>query len=117
MHRACVPKGCSLSSAAAARTPAGALRRRSYRSLSWGPAARHRPLLACILRRRPADMSSEGDAEGAGGTVTDALRDLGDTAFVTPQQVFRERHAPGEQIFHRRHADCVAEALEKSRTR
>lgn len=36
-------------------------------------------------------MPREGDAEGAGGAVADALRDLGDPALVAAQQVLRER--------------------------
>jgi NAD(P)-dependent dehydrogenase (short-subunit alcohol dehydrogenase family) len=62
-------------------------------------------------------VSSESDAEGAGGTVADALRNLGYTALVTAQQVLRECHAPGEQIFHRRDADRAAKALEERRAR
>jgi hypothetical protein len=55
----------------------------------------------------------EGDAEGAGGAVADALCNLGDAAFITAQQVLGERHAPSEQIFHRRHADRAVEAFKE----
>ena len=67
-----------------------------------------------IAPRRLADGAAEGGAEGAGGAVADALGDIGDAGFAAPQQVPGDRHAPGEQIFHRRQADGAREAIEEA---
>ena len=61
-------------------------------------------------------MPREGHAEGARGAVADVLRNLGDGDVLAPQEILRQRHAPAEQILHRRNAHCATEALEEGRT-
>lgn len=62
-------------------------------------------------------MSTERSAERAGGTVADAFGDLGNPDVGVTEQVLRERHAPCEEVFHRRQADSTRESLEKRRAR
>src|ERR1700733_4729668 len=66
-----------------------------------------------IARWRQSDITGEGHAEGACGTVAHALRNFGDATFFPPQQVLGDCHAPGEQIFDRGYAHGATESLEE----
>ena len=58
-------------------------------------------------------MSSERRAERARRAVADALGDLGDSEILAAEQIPRDGHPPGEQVFHRRHAHGAGEAVEE----
>ena len=72
---------------------------------------------ARVATRRLADVPAERGAEGARRAVADAFGDLGKPEVVPAEQILRDRHAPGEQVFHRRQAHGAREALEERRAR
>ena len=59
-------------------------------------------------------VSNEGHGEGAGRTIADLTGDLALRQGASQQQILGKRHAPGGEVFHRRAADLLTEALEKS---
>lgn len=58
-------------------------------------------------------MAAEGSAEGTGRTVADPFGDFGNPDFFAAEQIFREGHAPGKQVFHRRQPHVACEPIEK----
>jgi hypothetical protein len=62
-------------------------------------------------------MPAERGAEGARRAVADALGDVGKPEVVAAEQIPRDGHPPGEQVFHRRQADSAREAFEERRAR
>lgn len=46
-------------------------------------------------------MPTKGGAEGARRAVTDAFGDFADREVVPAEQILRDRHPQGEQVFHR----------------
>src|SRR5688500_12767877 len=62
---------------------------------------------ASVTAGRLAYVPAKRGAEGARRAVADAFGDLVDSKVVAAEQVLRDGHAPGEQVFHRRqsHAD------------
>lgn len=62
-------------------------------------------------------MPAERGAEGARRAVADAFSDLVEPELVAAEQILRDGHAPGEQVFHRRQAHGAREALEEPRAR
>ena len=72
---------------------------------------------ARVAARRLAHVPAERGAEGARRAVADAFGDLGDPEVVAAEQILRDGHAPGEQVFHRRQAHGAHEALEERRAR
>jgi len=58
-------------------------------------------------------VSAERGAECTRRGVADAFGDFANPDIFPAEQVFRDRHSPGEQIFHRRQADRAREALEE----
>ena len=73
--------------------------------------------LARVATRRPAHVPAERGAEGARRTVADAFGDLVEPEVVAAEQVLRDGHAPGEQVFHRWQAHSAREAFEERRAR
>src|SRR5262249_29515050 len=73
-------------------------------------------LLPCVVRWWQSDVAREGNAEAARGAVADLLRDLGDGGVLVPQEVFRQGHAPAEQVLHWSNPHGATETLEERRT-
>jgi predicted acetyltransferase len=61
-----------------------------------------RSLLPDIAPRRLPHMPAERRAERAGRPVAHAFGNFRNTEVVANEQVLRHRHAPGQQVFHRR---------------
>ena len=59
-------------------------------------------------------MSGKRRTERARRTVADALGNIADRQVLAPQQILCDGHAPGEQVFHRRQADCASERAKKA---
>lgn len=68
-----------------------------------------------VAPRRHAHVAGERHAKGVDRAVARALGNLCHAAIVAPKQVFRQRHAPGQQVFHGRHTQHAAEALKEGR--
>ena len=62
-------------------------------------------------------MPAERNTEGAGRAITDTLRYFGDAPFFALEKILGDFHAPGEQIFHRRHAHDSCETLKEAGSR
>ena len=59
-------------------------------------------------------MPAEGRAEGARRAVADVFGDFGQREIAPAQQTFGDRHAPGDQVLHRRQADGARRASTRS---
>src|SRR5690606_29478733 len=68
---------------------------------------------ACVTCWRKPYETCKRDAECTRGAITDAFGNVGDAALSPAQEVFRQGHTPGEQVFHRRDAHGTAKSLEK----
>jgi hypothetical protein len=66
-----------------------------------------------VATRGLAYVAAERGTESAGRAVADALGDLGDSEILAAEQIPRDGHPPGEQVFHRRHAHGAGEAVEE----
>ena len=62
-------------------------------------------------------MAAERGTEGARRAVADPFSNLGYPEVVPAKQVLRDRHAPGEKVFHRSQAHSAREAVEERRAR
>src|SRR4029077_11004388 len=65
----------------------------------------------CGATRRRADVAPESNAEGARRAVADAFGDGGKPELFAAEQVLGDGHAPGEQMFHTRHARGECQAI------
>ena len=75
-------------------------------------------LLARVAHRRQSDVAREGDAERAGRAVADAPGQRRPRRRRRARsRLLAERHAPRQQVLHRRDAHRAAEALEEGRAR
>jgi len=66
---------------------------------------------ASVAARRLAYMPAKRCAEGARGAVADAFGDLIDSKIVAAEQVLRDGHAPGKEVFHRRQPHGARKAM------
>ena len=85
------------------------------RSISWLRLGNAR--VSRILRRRESNVPRECDSESACGTVADVFGNVGDSAFILPQQILCKRHAPREEVFHGGEAHGAIEPHEECRPR
>ena len=69
------------------------------------------------MSRWCADATGESDAERARRAVTHSFGDLGYANSLPAQQVLRQRHAPTQQILHRRDPDLTPEPVKERRSR
>ena len=70
---------------------------------------------ARMTPRRLTHVPAERGAERARRAVADPRGDLGEPELAAAQQLLGHRHAPGEQVLHRRPSDDAREALEERR--
>src|SRR3989442_8677229 len=64
---------------------------------------------------RHAGVTGEGDAEGAGRAVTYTFRHPIHAELALAQQPLGQRHAPSQEILHRRENHPATEAREENR--
>jgi len=62
-------------------------------------------------------MAAECRTKRARRSIPNSLGNVGNVDLVVPKQIFRERHAPPQKVFHRRHADVTGETIKERRAR
>ena len=73
----------------------------------------HQGLQEQLLMAAPLIIHDQRDR----GDQQEVVVMLTDFSFTPPEQIFRDRHPPRQEIFHRRHAHVAHEALEECRPR
>lgn len=80
------------------------------------PAVCYRRAMLRVFPRGNTDIAGKGHAEGTGRAVTRALCHLRDRDAGLAKLLHGERHAPGEEVAHRRNAGQLRKALKQRRT-